>query len=180
MPSASTQLISSSSKENEASQGDFATLLATQLESQRTYFESLLKKLEKTHESELSHLIGQIESLSLQKQSLLVDSESNNEKTGFLKKDMKNIEKKMDKMMKKMQSLEKDLLEERAVSASLLHDQSLFRSMLNEKDKQLMGKTEEIKELKEQVRDLMFYLETLNQSSKNSEIAGASVIPQSP
>ncbi len=180
MPSASVQLISSSSKENEASHGDFATLLATQLESQRTYFETLLKKLEKTHDSEIMSLVCQIESLSLEKQSLAHERETTIEKSTSQKKDAKNVEKKLEKMAKKIQELENELLEERAVSSSLLSDHNTYRSMLERKEADVEAKTDEINELKEQVRDLMFYLETINQSSKNSELAGASIITKSP
>lgn len=177
IPSSSNQ---SSAKENDPSHGDFATLLTTQLESQRTYFETLLKKLEKTHDSELSHLLGQIESLSIEKQSLALNSESSKEKAAILKKEIKNGEKRMDRMTKKIQDLEKELVEERAVSSSLLSDHNLYKSMLEKKEKELEEKTEEINELKEQVRDLMFYLQTLNQSSQDSELAGASIVLEHP
>jgi BRCA1-associated protein len=172
MPSDSAPLITSSSKENEASHGDFATLLAAQLESQRNYFETLLKKLEKTHDSEICHLLGQIESLSLEKKTLARESEN----ASIMKKDVKTVEKKLEKMTKKIQDLEKELAEERAVSSSLLSDHNTYRSMLDKKEKEVEEKKAEINELKEQVRDLMFYLQTLNQSSQDSELAGASVI----
>lgn len=180
MPSSSTDvppsIHGSPEKQNEASQGDFATLLTTQLESQRMYFESLLSKIEQTHESELNHLLNRIDALSLDHHHLSKDKEHAVTTMDSLKKERKSLDKKLDRYLKRLDELDRELREEKALAASLMADQVHYKSAIQSKDAQLSQKDEEISELKEQVRDLMFYLQTLSQSSANSELAGASIV----
>lgn len=152
---------------DDASPGDFATLLATQLESQRMYFETLLNKIENTHGSELSFLLDKVDALALAQKDLEP-----------LRKDRKVMEKRVDKLLKRVEVLEKDLADEVAMNQSLLVDQKSLSAQIDVKDRLIACKDQELEDLKEQVRDLMFYLETM-EKTKDTDLAGASFVATS-
>ena len=112
-----------------------------------------------------------MESLEIEQQESLKSKES----LSIVSKERKTLEKRVDKLLKRMEFLESSLEEEKTLNSILLGEQEKFQKSIQGRDSLLQLKDKEIQELKEQTRDLMFYLETL-EKSQSTELAGASVV----
>lgn len=150
---------------------EFTYLLTSQLDAQREYYEEKLIRLES--------------SISGEKQKLAQDAEQIKKKNSTLEgklqalgKEKTTLEKKVNQLSAKMTTVMKELTEEQQFGKTLQANQSSWQSKFSALEKKCTEKEQEVTELKEQVRDLMFYLEAKNKieaSELKDEIEGASV-----
>lgn len=91
-----------------------------------------------------------------------------------LVKEKKNLEKKFQQMVSRQVQMTKELAEEKALMEAMVSNQEIFKQRETEKDKQ-------IQELEDQVKDLMFYMDTqtkVEASGLKDEIQGGQLILQ--
>jgi len=162
----------------DAVQLEYTYLLTNQLESQRRYFEDALSKREAETMQTIQDLQDQGQVLAEERDSLRLQVQS-------LTKDKQNLDKKVNQLSQKMNKCLADLKEEKAMNKSLLENQDGWQRKLKETDERLTSimseRDHEISDLKDQVRDLMFYLEAQEKlkgatGASQEEIETASVV----
>ncbi|KAJ9189959.1 hypothetical protein P3X46_001203 [Hevea brasiliensis] len=138
----------------EAIVNEYNELLATQLENQKLYFETLLQEVKDETEREIAEAVKKAIAQKLQK-----------------------LPAKLDRCLK-----EKKFLDE--VNENLLKNQEIWKAKILEieerEKKALKMKDDKIHDLEEQLRDLMVYLEagrTMEQVSTSNEIKDGTVLP---
>lgn len=154
---------------------EYTYLLTSQLESQRDYFESKMSRMEETAGREAMELsarakFAQEERLKVQKELELLAREK-----------IKN-EGKVAQLSAKLNKLTVMLEEEKQLNRSLTQNQEEWQKKLKRAEVEAsvlqQQKDKEIEELKEQVRDMMFFLEAqdkIKDSPLCSELAGGSI-----
>lgn len=150
---------------------EYSYLLTSQLESQRSFYESQLKELKTKYNSlqdERDREKISFKDLEL-KNSLLLKEIEEFKNTRKKDEESKNEnEKKLEKSLELIRHLQNELGNERSVSKGLMSN--LERLKENE------GKIkEEVAELKDQVKDLMMFLSARDQIEKSGEGAGGDV-----
>ncbi|XP_056632592.1 BRCA1-associated protein [Diorhabda sublineata] len=154
---------------------EFTYLLTSQLEQQRMYFEDKMSLLE----SQLS------EETKVLRDNLSVVSEENNQlrtKLSNTNKEKQSLEKKLQQQHSKLTSTLNDLNEERQLGKALRNNQQQWQTKitkLEERFNELMShKDRVINDLREQVRDLMFFIDAqrvIEKSDAKEEIASGTV-----
>ncbi|CAG8506569.1 526_t:CDS:2 [Scutellospora calospora] len=152
---------------------EYSYLLSTQLSSQRVYYEEKLESVT----LQLSKLTSQIQKLEEDFSTLNQDRDKykkenellEKEKIPSLIKEKKVFEKKIEKFTEKSNKLEKELSGEKELTKSLLMKQEYLQSQLENKDTK-------IKDLEEQVRDLMFFFSSQEKLKENPELAGGNIV----
>ncbi|PVF99881.1 zf-UBP-domain-containing protein, partial [Serendipita vermifera] len=164
---------------------EYSYLLTSQLDSQRAFYEEQLETMKEQLSSAFTKLDLQSKEMEtitaqwqLKEQKWREEVESRQEEAA---KERVKLEKKVEKTMELARKFEKELREERMVNDGLLQNLSAVkkRSEAFEEEKaQFMGR---IGELEDQMRDIMFYLETRDKVDKEGgELAGASVEVKTP
>ncbi|XP_054276421.1 BRCA1-associated protein-like [Macrosteles quadrilineatus] len=159
---------------------EFTYTLTSQLDSQRLYFEDLIARFEQQS----------LENTSKIKEELVKQTEENKnlqEKITLLKKDKVNADKKIQQLTTRLNQTQNELTEERQMSKAMQANQSAWQKKYSElEDKFNCFKSEkdkEISELKEQLRDIMFYFEAEKQvmaSEQKDEIAEGHIVVGEP
>jgi BRCA1-associated protein len=160
---------------------EYTYLLTNQLEAQRHYFEETLSRIE----NDAHHQINEI----LDKNKIIVE-ERDELKSSLISitKDKNSLDKKVNQLTTKLNKTQSELQEERELNKCLRENQSEWQKRLSETETQLkefkLNKDKEISELQEQVRDLMFFLETQEKLKSVSdetrdEIASGHIVVQS-
>ncbi|XP_054275302.1 BRCA1-associated protein-like [Macrosteles quadrilineatus] len=159
---------------------EFTYTLTSQLDSQRLYFEDLIARFEQQS----------LENTSKIKEELVKQTEENKnlqEKITLLKKDKVNADKKIQQLTTRLNQAQNELTEERQMSKAMQANQSAWQKKYSElEDKFNCFKSEkdkEISELKEQLRDIMFYFEAEKQvmaSEQKDEIAEGHIVVGEP
>lgn len=150
---------------------EFTYLLTSQLDAQRDYYEDKLMRLESTIAGDKQKLLQETD--QIRKKNVTLEG-----KVQALSKEKMSLEKKVNQMSTKMTTILKELSEEKQFGKTLQSNQSSWQTKFSALEKKCTEKEQEITELKEQVRDLMFYLEAQNKianSELKEELAGASV-----
>ncbi|PON34697.1 BRCA1-associated [Trema orientale] len=139
----------------EAIVNEYNELLTTQLENQKSYFESLLQEVKEETEKEISVAVEKAVTLKLQK-----------------------MQTKLDRCLK-----EKNILDD--LNENLLKNQEIWKEKITQiedrEKKALKLKDDKIRDLEEQLRDLMVYLEagkTMEQLSMSDEIKDGTLLPK--
>lgn len=155
---------------------EFTYTLTSQLDSQRMYFEDLMDRFQQQS----------IESTSELKEDLAKSLETNQvtqEKLQVLKKEKVSMEKKMQQLSTRLNQAQGELSEERQMSKAMQDNQSAWLKKYNELEGKFntykSEKDKEIAELKEQLRDIMFYFEAERQikaSEHCDEIADGHIV----
>jgi BRCA1-associated protein len=159
---------------------EYSYLLTSQLDSQRAYYEEQLDAMKEQLSNAYSKMdirAKEVEAMEAQRriteQTWQKELES---KVTEAAKERAKVEKKAEKAMELARKFEKELREEKMVNDGLLQNLAAVkkRSEAFEQEKtEFMGR---ISELEDQMRDLMFYLETRDKVEKEGgELAGASV-----
>lgn len=155
---------------------EFTYLLTSQLDAQREYYEEKLNRLELFIEKENTEIRSQTATVAQKNKTL-------ESKMKDLLKDKVSLEKKVLQLQTKLTAVTKELSEERQVGKALRSNQAEWQVKYQQIEKRYNSGTQEkeaeIAELKEQIRDLMFYMEAQNfieQSDLKDEIASGSVI----
>lgn len=140
----------------EAIQLEYTYLLTSQLESQRAYYEQLISILERETISEITDLREKYD-------AVLKDQNELKERLNTLIKEKNAIEKKLQATTAKLVTTAKKLEEEKEMNASMRENQGVWQEKCKDLQrdliKQKIEKEEEIRDLREQLRDLMFFLE---------------------
>lgn len=155
---------------------EFTYLLTSQLDAQREYYEEKLSRLEAATEKSYGQEKLQSEALRQQNKNL----------EGKLKESIKervNLERKLQQLQSKLAGFNKELSDEKHVADAYRTNQSEWQSKYQSADTRLKelqtAKEAEIVDLKEQIRDLMFYMEaqnTIEKSELRDEISEGSLV----
>ena len=161
---------------------EYQELITRSLNQSRQYHESQLEKIEVTSIDRVMHLEGIINVLEEENARLWGERKdlSSHLKEGDQK--LSKMEAKLNRFMSRLQVAEKKANEEAMLNTTLMKNHSLLLEQCVAKDKSIAQQGAEIGDLKEQVRDIMFFLETREKAKKMDEIAGSSVVglPSSP
>ncbi|KAK0183329.1 hypothetical protein PV327_001380 [Microctonus hyperodae] len=160
----------------DAVQLEFTYLLTSQLETQRQYFEDRLNRIEQRSSLDITDL--------REKLAQITDENSQfKEKLLAVNREKQILEKKLQHSNLKFNQIQSELKEEKDLREALQQNQISWQS----KQKQLQNeyteykniKENEFKDMQEQIRDLMFFLDAQKQienSSDKNDIAGGTII----
>jgi len=155
---------------------EYTYLLTSQLEDQRRYFEKKLGRLEEAAGKELSELTHRTKQTEEDKSAL-------NKELETARKDKIKLESKVSQLCQKLEKLSKEFSEEKQLNKSLRENQEEWQTKLKKTEVQLNVtkevKDREISDLKDQVRDLMFFLEgrdKVQESPLKNELEEGSII----
>lgn len=148
-------------------QMEFTYLLTSQLDTQRKYYEDRMERMEMEWRNfKLDANEAKTEVSELQQQQLA------------LIKEKQNLERKVQQHNSKLKDVLKKLTEERELYKAMQSNQSSWQikyKALEEQYNQFkQSHDKEITELKEQLRDVMFFLDNQNKMS-TTELAGATI-----
>lgn len=150
---------------------EFTYLLTQQLDTQREHYEERLARIEAAMAADKITILKETE--------IIRDSNVKMEqKLQGVMKEKQAIEKKMAAMNAKLTTVLRDLAEEKQFSKTLQLNHTSWQTKYANLEKLYKEKEQEASELKEQVRDLMFYMEaqsTISKSDLKDEIAEGSV-----
>ncbi|XP_039863310.1 BRCA1-associated protein isoform X2 [Simochromis diagramma] len=166
----------------DALQLEYSYLLTSQLESQRIYWENKIVHLEKETAEEINNMKAKFK-------ETLERCDNLERRLGEMSKDKQSIEKKCTQLNSRVVKLSQELTEEQEMNRCLRANQAQLQVQLAEEErkaKESDRKDGTIAELQEQLRDVMFYLETQQQiehlpPEARSEIQEGQInIPASP
>ncbi|XP_014470820.1 PREDICTED: BRCA1-associated protein [Dinoponera quadriceps] len=159
---------------------EFTYLLTSQLETQRQYFEEKLSRSEqrsKTEMTELRDKLGEV----------LEENSQFKKQFSVLSRDKQALEKRLQQSINKLTRIQAELTEEKELRKALQLNQTSWqtkcKALHDEVSDLKTAKEKEIVDLKEQIRDLMFFLDAQNQIEKSADrdeiAAGRIVVPPS-
>jgi len=155
---------------------EYTYLLTSQLEDQRRYFEKKLGRVEEAAGQELSELTHRNKLTEEEKEAL-------NEELENMKKEKIKMEAKLNQMMQKLSKVTTELKDEKQLNTSLRNNQDEWQIKVKKSEIELNVtkeiKDKEISDLKDQVRDLMFFLEAkekVQESPYKDEIEEGNII----
>ncbi|KAG0170286.1 hypothetical protein DFQ30_002673 [Apophysomyces sp. BC1015] len=150
---------------------EYTYLLTSQLDSQRMYYEDHLTEVT----AQLSALTTQVKGLMTEIQNVKTDNEKLKHRNEKIEKDLtdaskekEKAERRLDTLKERYEASKREYLEEKEMTSSLLHNNDILKKGLEEKQQM-------VKELGDQVRDLMFFLEARDKVQDNPEMEGGSV-----
>ncbi|KAJ3117216.1 hypothetical protein HDU96_007644 [Phlyctochytrium bullatum] len=168
---------------------EYSNLLVSQLESQRLWYEAKIAELENTYLLRLSEATESLEQKTAPSREAAAASSSSSDYATDLRnvqiqlanvlKSKKQFEKRLGRAEENYSQLKAMLEEERHISESLRKNQESLKLALAEKEKELMEKERALQETSEQLRDVMFYLETqqrVNESPMKDELQQGSIL----
>jgi len=135
---------------------EYTYLLTSQLESQRLYFEEKMSLVE-------SEARSQVEEMEKETRNVIDKYSEIEDRMAAVAREKSSIETKSAKLSTKLGSVLRDLQEEKALNTNLRENQSLWQEKVDDLETRLRNveveKARETQDLKEQLRDVMFYLE---------------------
>ncbi len=167
---------------------EYSYLLTSQLDSQRSFYEEQTAEL-KTQVTELRermvHLSGEFEKVKVgSAEEARRRKEEEDARFSEVFKDKAKTETRAEAMSQLARKLKKELDEERAVSAGLMKNIGKLKEKVELGQIQRSESEAKIKELEDQLRDVMFFLETRDKIESGegaiSEAQGGSVEIKSP
>ncbi len=162
---------------------EYSYLLTSQLDSQREYYEERISEVT----SQVNQLKPMLESIQKQmederrrwQEEQDVRKREEEERMEAVLREKQKADGKADKMAALARRLEKELREERTVSEGLLKNLSAMKEKVAQANAEREGYGQKIKELEDQVRDVMFFLEARtkieNGDGTVAEAAGGSI-----
>ena len=168
---------------------EYSYLLTSQLDSQRSFYEEQTTDLT-SKVNELTILVQNFSNKFEQEQTRHREEESKRQKEheqemSKVLKEKSKADDRADKAMELARKLEKELREEQAVSNGLMKNLAIMRQKAEFFDKEREDFSSRVRELEDQVRDVMFFLEAKTKIEQGggieSEAAGGSVsVPDPP
>jgi len=155
---------------------EYTYLLTSQLEDQRSYFQTKLGRVEEEVGRETKLMADRMLAAQEEKQNIskMLDE---------VKRDKARVENKLTSVTNKVNKLSSGLEEEKQLNSSLRQNQEEWQTKLKKAEIELSvvkeSKDKEVQDLKDQVRDLMFYLEAqakVQQSPLKGEIEEGQLI----
>ncbi|XP_078193460.1 BRCA1-associated protein isoform X7 [Callithrix jacchus] len=141
----------------DALQLEYSYLLTSQLESQRIYWENKIVRIEKDTAEEINNMKTKFK-------ETIEKCDNLEHKLNDLLKEKQSVERKCTQLNTKVAKLTSELREEQEMNKCLRANQVLLQNKLKEEEKLLKEtcdqKDLQITEIQEQLRDVMFYLET--------------------
>merc|ERR1719245_2301844 len=138
---------------------EYTYLLTSQLESQRRYFEEKIARVETNAQREIDDMVTQSKVATDEVKTL-------KDQVDTVTKEKNKAEQKLTTAVSRVSKLVSDLKEEKQMNENLLHNQEAWQKKFNDLESQMsqmqVEKDKEIQDLKEQIRDVMFYLEAQN------------------
>lgn len=135
---------------------EYTYLLTSQLENQRRYFEEKIARMEGDTHREIDEVMNRART------SVEEATEMRSQLSAVMKEKNKN-EKKVADLQTKLSKATRQLDEEKHMNKSLCQNQTEWQAKVEKSQNKMeytqIEKDKEIKELQEQVRDLMFYME---------------------
>ncbi|GLB41727.1 putative BRCA1-associated protein 2 [Lyophyllum shimeji] len=162
---------------------EYSYLLTSQLDSQRSYYEEQTSELK----NQVAELKGLVERLSreFEMERANVKGEAQRRQSeeelrlAEVLRDKTKAEARAEKATELARKLDKELKEERAVSEGLMKNIGKMKQTAEQTDKEKTEYLAKIRDMEEQLRDVMFYLETKtkieNGDGPVAELAGGSV-----
>lgn len=147
---------------------EYTYLLTSQLEKQRRYFEDCMDMLQKDSSRQINEL--------KEKTQIAVEERKELErKLGQVTKERESTRRKSEQLSQQLNKTKGELQEEKEINKCLRENQVAWQSRLKEVETKLQelqkSKDQEIQDLQEQMRDLMFYLDAKEKiSSSTSEV----------
>ncbi|TSM28100.1 BRCA1-associated protein [Bagarius yarrelli] len=142
---------------------EYSYLLTSQLESQRIYWENKIVHLEKETAEEINNMKAKFKETIERCDNLEL-------RLNELTKEKQTMEKKCSQLNNKVTKLGQELGEEQEMNRCLRANQQQLQTKLQEEESRgvamAANKDTQIAELQEQLRDVMFYLETQQQISR--------------
>uniref|UniRef100_A0A1A8CJ44 BRCA1-associated protein n=1 Tax=Nothobranchius kadleci TaxID=1051664 RepID=A0A1A8CJ44_NOTKA len=167
----------------DALQLEYSYLLTSQLESQRIYWENKIVHLEKETAEEINNMKAKFK-------ETLERCDNLEQRLGEITKEKQSFEKKCTQLNSRVVKLSQELKEEQEMNVCLRANQTQLQGQLAEEEHKAKESGERkdvvITELQEQLRDVMFYLETQQKieqlsTEARSEIQEGQInIPASP
>uniref|UniRef100_A0A1A8IMB5 BRCA1-associated protein n=3 Tax=Nothobranchius TaxID=28779 RepID=A0A1A8IMB5_NOTKU len=167
----------------DALQLEYSYLLTSQLESQRIYWENKIVHLEKETAEEINNMKAKFK-------ETLERCDNLEQRLGEITKEKQSFEKKCTQLNSRVVKLSQELKEEQEMNLCLRANQTQLQGQLAEEEHKAKESGERkdvvITELQEQLRDVMFYLETQQKieqlsTEARSEIQEGQInIPASP
>jgi BRCA1-associated protein len=179
-PSASDSL---TAEKIEAIGIEYSYLLTSQLDSQRSFYEEQTVALQADVAS-LKDAVAQIRQEAESSRATAIAEETRrrreeDERFSEMLRDKQRVEKKSERFAEVARSLEKELREERAVSNGLLKNLEAAQKRAEEGETERAELAQRAKELEDQVRDVMFFLEARTKieagEGEMAEVAGGDV-----
>ncbi|KAG7443605.1 zf-UBP-domain-containing protein [Guyanagaster necrorhizus] len=155
---------------------EYSYLLTSQLDSQRSYYEDQTAEL-KTQVNDLKQMVSKLSAdfekaqvdLREREQRMMQEEEA---RAAELIKDKTKAESRADTMGQLAKRLKKELDEERAVSEGLMKNLGKMKEKVEVGNTQSMEAQAKIRDLEDQLRDVMFYLEAKTHIESGDGIAG--------
>ncbi|KAE8234597.1 hypothetical protein CF326_g357 [Tilletia indica] len=161
---------------------EYSYLIASQLESQRSFYEEQVRLLQTQLESsQLAHTQTR-ESLSQTEADLatiktrLSEMELINDR---LNTERERSDKRAEKALELMRKHERDLHTERSQTEGLLSNMSTLRNVRTQLETEMSALKAELEDVKEQMRDLMFFVSAREKIAGDEELAGGDVLASS-
>ncbi|CAG4967957.1 unnamed protein product [Parnassius apollo] len=159
----------------DAAQLEFTYMLTQQLDSQRMFYEDRIAKLESERSAECC---------VLRRRAAAAEAENSQlrERLQQLQRDCAQHERRMQQLAARLSSVQNDLAEERGLASALATGQAQWQEQAKQKEEAFL---KEVADLKEQLRDVMFFVEARGQlerteAATRDEIASASVSVAAP
>ncbi|XP_019711941.1 BRCA1-associated protein [Hippocampus comes] len=141
----------------DALQLEYSYLLTSQLESQRVYWENKIVHLEKETAQEINNMKAKFK-------ETLERCDNLERRLGEISKDKQSTEKKCTQLSGRVMKLSQELKEEQEMNKCLRANQTQLQTRLADEERKAKESGEQkdqaMGELQEQLRDVMFYLET--------------------
>ncbi|CAO3680352.1 unnamed protein product [Umbelopsis vinacea] len=150
---------------------EYTYLLTSQLESQRMYYEDHLTSLTSqlsTLSAQVKTLAGEIQLVRTENDSLVSHQRVTEKRLKEADKEREKAEKRMETFKEKCETIRKEWQEEKEMTTSLAKNNEHLKLEMKLKDKAIV-------DLSDQVRDLMFFLESREKINDNPELEGGSV-----
>nr|CAD7575745.1 unnamed protein product [Timema californicum] len=145
---------------------EFTYLLTSQLDSQRLYFEEKMTRLEKNTIEEAVELKDKAVKV-MESNQILQD------KINTLTREKQITEKKLQQTSNRLTLVQSELNDERQMSQAFQRNLTVWQTKFKALEDQFQGfkqaKDGELAEVKEQLRDVMFYLEAQKQISESAD-----------
>ncbi|XP_045770632.1 BRCA1-associated protein [Maniola jurtina] len=159
----------------DSAQLEFTYILTQQLDSQRMYYEEKISELESDHTT--LHSAAEERASSAEAEAAAL-----RQRVAALERENKQLERKLHHLTTKVSSLQSEASEERGLATALAASHKQWQERAQQREEAFLA---EVAELKEQLRDVMFFVEARGQLEKvegasQDEIASASVTVQAP
>ncbi|GAN09500.1 zf-UBP-domain-containing protein [Mucor ambiguus] len=168
--------VSASQEKLEAISLEYNYLLTSQLDSQQLYYESQMDQVAaqlSDMRSKTRSLLAEADQIQAENKRLEAENLEKEKQIVEFTKGKEKADKKLESWKEKCETTKAVWLEEKEMTNSLLENNSLLLKCMEDREKA-------IKELSDQVRDLMFFLEAREKVQGHPELEGGSVETRTP